>query len=390
MNFDLQEDHNILRHTVREFALKEIYPFVREWERKEYFPRELIVKMGQELGFFGAAFPAKYGGTELGFLANAIVAEELARVSLGIASSCNMQSGTCPMTILNWGTEEQKKNELSKIITCEALGCFGLTEPNAATDVAAINTTAIDKGDHYLVNGSKTWITHATQFDIGILFAKTDPKLRHEGLSAFLIKGQMPNLTSRKIHDKLGTRCSDTGELFFEDCVVPKENILGKPGQGFIIAESSLAYGRTSIAARSVGIAQACLDASLKYADTREQFGVKIGKFQMNKQLIADMVADIEAARLLVYRSAWLVDENRVDPLQSTIAKFFASESALRAAINAMKIHGAYGYSDEYDVARYYRDVMLMTTGEGTSNIQRIIIANDALGWKKAKKLYGN
>ena len=382
MNFDLPEEHNVLRETVRRFALKEIYPYVREWERDEYFPREVITKMG-DLGFFGAAFPEKYGGTEMGFLANAIVAEEIARVALGVASSCNMQSGTCPMTILNWGTDNQKEKYLSRIINCQALGCFAVTEPDAATDVAAIKTSAIDKGDYYLVNGSKTWITHATEFDVGILFAKTDPKARHEGLSAFIIERDMAGLTTRKITDKLGTRCSNTGELIFEDCHIPKENIIGKPGQGFAIAESSLSYGRTSIAARSLGIAQACLDVSLKYADTREQFGVKIGTFQMNKQMIADMFADIEAARLLVYRSAWLVDEGRMDPLQSTVAKFFASEVALRAAISAMKIHGAYGYSDEYDVARYYRDVMLMTTGEGTSNIQRIIIANKALGWKK-------
>jgi len=382
MDFDMPAEYNILRETVRNFSLKQIYPFVREWEKDEYFPREVILKMGG-LGFFGAAFPEKYGGTELGFLANAIVAEEIARVSLGVASSCNMQSGTVPMTILNWGTDAQKEKYLSRIINCQALGCFGLTEPDAATDVASIKTSAIHKGDYYLVNGSKTWITHATQFDVGILFAKTNPKERHKGMSAFIIERGMDGLTTRKITDKLGTRCSDTGELIFEDCCIPKENIIGEPGQGFTIAESSLSYGRTSIAARSLGIAQACLEVSLKYANTREQFGVKIGTFQMNKQMIADMFADIEAARLLVYRSAWLVDKGRMNPLQSTIAKFFASEIALRAAISAMKIHGAYGYSDEYDVARYYRDVMLMTAGEGTSSIQRIIIANEALGWKK-------
>ena len=382
MNFDLPEELRILRETVARFAAKEIYPYVRNWERDEYFPREVIVKMGQ-LGFFGSAFPEKYGGSDLGFLANAIVAEELAKVSLGIASSCNMQSGTCPMTILNWGTESQKKKYLPKILRCELLGCFAVTEPDVGSDVAGIKTTAIDKGDYYLVNGAKTWITHATVFDVGILFAKTNPEARHEGLSTFVIERNMPGLEVRKITDKLGTRCSDTGEIIFEECRIPKDHLIGQPGQGFTIAQSSLTYGRISVAARGLGIAQACLDSAVKYANTREQFGLKIGKFQMNKQIIAEMVADCEAARLLVYRSAWLVDQGRADSHQAGVAKFFASEAALRAAVGAMRIHGAYGYSDEYDVARYYRDVMLMAIGEGSSNIQRILIANAALGLKR-------
>jgi len=263
------------------------------------------------------------------------------------------------------------------------LGCFAVTEPDVGSDVAGIKTTAIDKGDYYLVNGAKTWITHATVFDVGILFAKTNPEARHEGLSTFVIERNMPGLEVRKITDKLGTRCSDTGEIIFEECRVPKDHLIGQPGQGFTIAQSSLTYGRISVAARGLGIAQACLDSAVKYANTREQFGLKIGKFQMNKQIIAEMVADCEAARLLVYRSAWLVDQGRADSHQAGVAKFFASEAALRAAVGAMRIHGAYGYSDEYDVARYYRDVMLMAIGEGSSNIQRILIANAALGLKR-------
>jgi glutaryl-CoA dehydrogenase (non-decarboxylating) len=382
MDFDLKPEHVQIRDTVRKFCLNEVIPFAEKWEKEEVFPRETIRKMG-ELGFFASPFPEKYGGTELGFLANSIVAEELGRASLGLACCLNMQSGTCPMTILLNGNEPQKEKYLPGIISGELLGCFAVTEPNAATDVAGIETKAIRDGDSYVLNGSKTWITHSSVFDAGICFAKTDPSQRHKGLSAFIIERKMPGLQGIAIKDKLGVRCSDTGEIVFEDCRVPKENLLGQEGQGFAIAESALAYGRTNIAARSLGIAQAAVDASIRYANEREQFGKKIGEFQMNKQIIADMVANTEASRLLVYRAAWLQDMGRPSGFESTIAKFFASEAAVQAVIGASKIHGAYTYSSEYPVARLYRDVMLMTAGEGTSNIQRILIANHALGTKK-------
>lgn len=382
MDFELGPEHVQIRETVRKFALNEIAPFAEEWEREEVFPREVIRKMG-ELGFFASPFPEKYGGTELGFLANSIVAEELARVCLGVACCLNMQSGTCPITILQSGNDSQKEKYLPGIISGELLGCFAVTEPNAATDVAGIQTKAELKGDHYILNGSKMWITHASVFDAGVCFAKTDPAKRHEGLSAFIIERNLPGLTGRAIKNKLGVRSSDTGEIVFEDCKVPKENLLGNEGEGFKIAERSLAYGRVNIAARSLGVGQAAVDAAIKYANEREQFGKKIGYFQMNKQIIADMVAFVEASRLLVYKAAWMQDQGNPAGNESAIAKFFASEAAVQAVIGAAKIHGAYTYSDEYPVARLYRDVMLMTAGEGTSNIQRIIIANNALGWKK-------
>lgn len=382
MDFELSEVHEKIRQTVREFAEKEIKPNVEKWEREEYFPRELIKRMG-ELGFFGVAFPEEYGGTNIGWLANTIVAEELGRISLGVASCLNMQAGTCPVTILHWGTEEQKRKYLSKIISGEWLGCFAVTEPNAASDMASIETRAILQGDHYLVSGSKTWITHATVFDVGILFAKTNPKERHKGLSCFLITSDIPGLEKQKIVDKLGTRCSDTGQLFFTDAKIPKENLLGQEGEGFQIAENSLVYGRTSIAGRALGHAQACLEAAVAYANQREQFGVKIGTFQMVKELIAEMATEVEAARLLVYKNAWLIDKGEPSRRVADMAKFFSSEVGLRAAIHTMRIYGAYGYSSEYPAARLYRDAMLMTVGEGTSNIQKILLANDALGWKR-------
>lgn len=287
------------------------------------------------------------------------------------------------MTLLLNGNETQKEKYLPGIIGGKLLGCFAVTEPNAATDVAGIQTKAIRDGDYYILNGSKTWITHASVFDVGICFAKTDPTQRHKGLSAFIIEKDLPGLSRSRIEDKLGVRCSDTGELFFDDCRVPKENLIGQEGEGFEIAESALAYGRMNIAARSVGVSQAAVDLSVKYAKEREQFGQKIGNFQMIKQIIADMVANTDASRLLVYRAAWLQDRGLPSFAESTIAKFFASEAALQAAIGAAKIHGAYTYSPDSPVARLYRDVMLMTAGEGTSNIQRLIIANHALGMKR-------
>ena len=382
MDFQLEPEHIQIKDTVKKFCDNEVTPFAEEWEKEEIFPRDTIRKMGS-LGFFASPFPEKYGGTELGFLANIIVAEELGRASLGLACCLNMQSGTCPMTILLNGNEEQKDKYLPGIISGESLGCFAVSEPNAATDVAGIETKAIRDGDYYILNGSKMWITHSSVFDAGVCFAKTDPTQRHKGLSAFIIEGGMDGLTGMAEKDKLGVRCSDTGQIVFEDCRVPRENLISEEGKGFAIAESSLTYGRANIAARSMGIGQAAVDAAIKYANEREQFGKKIGFFQMNKQIIADMVAEIEASRLLVYKAAWLQDEGLPSFNESTIAKFFASESAVRAVMGAAKIHGAYTYSSEYPIARLYRDVMLMTAGEGTSNIQRIIIANNALGWKK-------
>ena len=382
MDFQLSSELIQIQDTIRKFCEKEVIPFAEEWEKNEHFPRDVIRKMGG-LGFFASPFPEQYGGTGVGFLGNIIVAEELGRASLGLACCLNMQSGTCPMTILLNGNNEQKQKYLPGIISGKLLGCFAVSEPNAATDVAAIETKAIRDGDYYILNGTKMWITHASVFDVGICFAKTDPTQRHKGLSAFIIEGNMPGLKGIPEKNKLGVRASDTGQIIFEDCKVPKENLIGEEGQGFKIAESSLTYGRANIAGRSLGVAQAALDASIKYANEREQFGQKIGYFQMNKQIIADMVADIEASRLLVYRAAWLQDKGLPSSKESTIAKFFASEAAVRAVIGAAKIYGAYTYSAEYPIARLYRDVMLMTAGEGTSSIQRIIIANEALGWGK-------
>src|SRR3990172_1562495 len=261
MDFDLAPEHIQIQDTIRKFCQNEVTPHAEEWEKEEFFPRDVITKMGG-LGFYASPFPEQYGGTELGFLANIIVAEELGRASLGLACCLNMQSGTCPMTILLNGNEKQKEKYLPGIISGELLGCFAVTEPNGATDVAGIETKAIKDGNDYILNGSKMWITHASTFDVGVCFAKTDPFQRHKGLSAFIIERVMPGLQGIAIKDKLGVRSSDTGEIVFQDCRVPKENLIGVEGQGFAIAESSLTYGRANIAARSLGIGQAPLDPS--------------------------------------------------------------------------------------------------------------------------------
>ena len=385
MDFELEPEHIQIRETVRKFCQKEVTPFVEKWENEQFYPREVIRKMGEQ-GFYAAAFPEKYGGTNLGRLAHTIVVEELAKASLGVSGSVNGQSGTCPMSILLNGNEAQIEKYVPGLISAKMIGCFALTEPNVGTDVAGIQTTAIRKGDYYILNGSKTWITNATVFDAGICLAKTDPTKRHEGLSAFILEKDMPGLTTRKIHSKIGNRSANAGEFFFDNCKVPKENLIGEEGKGFEIAESSLVYGRTNVAAMCLGLCDAAVEEAIKYAQTREQFGRPIGNFQMIKQIIADMVASTEAARLLVYRAAWLLDQDVPPPVHEvTIAKLVASETALQAAIGAARVHGAYGYSTEYPAARLYQDALMPVTGEGTSNIQRIIIANHVLGIAKRR-----
>jgi len=315
-----------------------------------------------------------------------IIAEEVSRALAALGTFFNMAGVTVPLTILNWGNEEQKKKYIPPIISGKIFGCFGLTEPNAGTDAAALQTTARKDGDVYILNGTKIWITNATIFGAGLCFARTDPKLKHRGISAFIVERSMPGIKTSKIENKFGHRASPTGEVLFEDCRVPKENLLGKEGEGFFYALNALDFGRVTVAARCVGIAQACIDAAVKYADQREQFGEKIGSFQMVQSQIAEMVIETEAARWLVYRAAWLEDQRKPHSLEGAMAKYFASETAVRAARNALTIFGAYGYSDEFPVGRYFRDAYLYIAAEGSNNIQKVLVAQDALGWKKANR----
>jgi glutaryl-CoA dehydrogenase (non-decarboxylating) len=298
-----------------------------------------------------------------------------------------MQSAGSALTILRYGTDALKERYISKLITGEWIGCFGITEPNAGSDVMAMKSTAVDKGDHFLLNGSKTWITNAQIADLCVLYAYHDRDAGSKGVSAFLVElKNTPGVTTRAL-DKMGTRSSPTGEIILEDARIPKENVLGSLGDGVKIVFSSLNQTRLSCAAGGVGLAQACLDASVKYCNEREQFGQPIGQFQMNQEMVASMAVEIEAARLLTYRAAYQKDQGQLgNTLETAYAKYYAGEVVARAAHSAMKILGAYGYSTEYPVARYYRDAVLYQIVEGTANVQKMIIAQDRLGIRKANR----
>jgi glutaryl-CoA dehydrogenase (non-decarboxylating) len=386
MDFQLSEEHKAIQEMARKFAETEIAPYADKWDEEHYFPRELVLKMG-ELGFYGCIIPEEYGGTNSGFLAMTLITEEISRASSSLRVTFNMQSCGTAYTIYRYGSEELKRKYIEKLISGEWLGCFGITEPNAGSDVMAMKTTAIDKGDHFLVNGSKTWITNAHVADVCILYAYHDKDAGSKGLSAFVVDLKTtPGIITRPL-DKMGTRSSPTGEIVFEDAKVPKGNLLGGLGDGVKIVFSSLNQTRLSCAAGGVGLAQACLDVAIKYCNERVQFGQPVGQFQMNQELIANMAVEIEAARLLTYKAAWQKDQGQLgNTLETSYAKYFAGEVVARAAHSTMKILGAYGYSTEYPVARFYRDAVLYQIVEGTANIQKMIIALDRLGIRKANR----
>jgi glutaryl-CoA dehydrogenase (non-decarboxylating) len=310
-----------------------------------------------------------------------IINEEIARVSASYGLPFNMQVIGPGLVILNWGTEEHKKKYLPKLVSGEWMGCFAITEPNSGSDVASMKSLAIDKGDHYLLNGTKTWISNAHVADIGIVYAYTDPVQKHKGLSAFAVElKNIKGITTRPIETKLGLHCAPTGEVIFEDAHIPKSALLGKPGDGFKICMSMLDNTRLSCSTRAVGVAQGALDASIKYANEREQFGKKISEFEMIQDQIAEMFVEIQAARLLVHRAAYLKDKGVRNTLEVSTAKYFAAETAVNATGLAVKIFGSYGFSSEYPVERMFRDAKSFQIVEGTSNIQKVIISSSVLG----------
>jgi len=383
MDFDLTDEQKQVKELARRFAKEEIEPVVEEYEREHRFPEEIIRRMG-ELGFFGAAFPEEYGGTGTGYLAHALICEEVSRAHSSLRSPFNMQAMTCAGAIFEYGTEEQKKKWVPPLVRAEKTGLFAITEPNVGSDVSAIECRAVKKGDRFIVNGQKTWITNATVFDLGVVFVKTDPKAGRKGISALIIERDTPGLTAKEITPKMGHHCSPTGTLFFEDAEVPAKNLLGPENGGFKLCMKALDRGRLSVAAGAVGVAQSCLDASTRYANERVQFGRPIAEYQMVQQKIADMAAGVECARLLTWRSGFLKDRGRRDSLESAIAKYVAGEVAVKAANDAVEIFGGNAYSEEYPVSRLLRDAKLYQIGEGASNIMRRVIAMDALGIKKA------
>lgn len=387
MDFGLSEELVMLRETVRSFAAEKIAPFADEWDVNHYFPYKEVIKPMGEMGLFGTVIPEEYGGNNMGWIAAMIITEEIARASSSLRVQINMQELGCAFTIYRYGSEELKKKYINKLVTAETLGAFAITEPQAGSDVMAIRSTAEDKGDHWLLNGTKTWISNATIGGVNIFYAYTDRAAKGRGLSAFVLELDNFNDITVTDLDKLGSRSSPTGEIILENTRVPKGNILGQPGDGAKIVFSSLAQSRLSAAAGGVGLAQACLDTITKYAMEREQFGQPIGNFQMNQDMIAQLVAETEAARYMVYRAAWQKDQGDFSNNQEVaLAKYLAGELAYKASQYAMRILGAYGYSTEYPVARFYRDAPTYAMVEGSANICKFILAQDQLGIRKANR----
>ncbi len=387
MDFGLSDELIMLRDTVRDFAAEKIAPFADEWDENHYFPYEEVIKPMGQLGFFGTVIPEEYGGNEMGWLAAIIISEEIARASSSLRVQVNMQELGCAFTILRYGTESVKKKYIEKLVNADILGAFAITEPGAGSDIMAIKSIAEDKGDHWLINGQKTWISNATIGGINIFYAYTDRSAGGRGLSAFVVDLEESEGITVTNLDKMGSRSSPTGEIVLENTKVPKENILANPGDGSKIVFGSLAQTRLSAAAGGIGLSQACLDSVTTYAMEREQFGQPIGKFQMNQSLIGEMVAEIEAGRLSVYKAAWQKDQGNLgNNLEVAAAKYLSGELAYKCSQYAMRILGAYGYSTEYPVARYFRDAPTYAMVEGSTNICKFIMAQDQLGIRKANR----
>jgi glutaryl-CoA dehydrogenase (non-decarboxylating) len=383
MDFELPEELAEVRNLARNFADKEIAPAAAKDDREHIFRKDLVLKMG-DLGFYGCLIPERYGGNSLGFLAHALISEEIARVHSAIRVYLNMQAGPA-VTLFEFGNEEQKQKYLPGLLSGATVGLFAITEPDAGSDVAAIKTTAKRDGAGYLINGTKIWITNATVADAGVVFAYTDRSEKHRGMSAFYVDLNQPGVSRREL-DKLGVHASPTGELTFDDFRIPPDSLIGQEGEGFKICMRHLNHTRLGCAAGAVGLARAAREAAVSYANQREQFGQKIGRFQMNQDMVAQMVVQEEAARLLVYRAASLADRGRPYNLEVSMAKYAAAEAAAFSADAAMKILGAYGYCTEFPVERYYRDAKAYQIVEGSVNIQKLIIAQDALGYRKANR----
>jgi butyryl-CoA dehydrogenase len=378
MDFVLGEEQGLVRDMVRVFAAKEIAPRAAEVDRTEEFPAENIRKMA-ELGLLGLPYPEEYGGGGGDYLSYAIAVEEIARAcgSTALIYAAHVSLGCGP--IYNFGTEAQKQKWLPRLCSGEGLGAFGLTEPEAGSDAGSTRTVAVRDGDYFVLNGSKMWITSGAIADVVTCTAKTDPSARTRGISCFLVEQGTPGFIPGKNEPKMGLKGSVTSALSLENCRVPAENLLGKEGEGFRQMLITLDAGRISIGAMALGLAQAALDEAVRYSKERVQFGQPIAKFQAIQWMIADMATEIDAARLLVYRAAWLKDRGRPFTKEAAMAKLYASEVAERAGFKALQIHGGYGYSREYPVERIYRDQRLCTIGEGTSEIQRLVIAREVL-----------
>jgi alkylation response protein AidB-like acyl-CoA dehydrogenase len=378
MDFRPSDEQAILRRTVREFAETEIRPHVREWDETQHFPNELIPKMAA-LGLMGIQFPEQYGGAGMSAVDYCICIEELARVDPSVALSIAAHNGLCSGHIALFGTEEQKQKFLVPLARGEKIGAWGLTESTSGSDAAGMRTTATRAGTCWVLNGSKTFTTHGRVGNTMVVMAVTDRSASTKGISAFIVEHGTPGMTPGKKEDKLGMRASDTSEVIFESCRIPGDQLLGVEGQGFVNTMQVLDAGRIGIAALSVGLAQGAYEAALAYARQRKAFGKTISTFQAIQWKLADAAIRIEAARLLTYRAAFLKDRGERTTMESSMAKLYASEIAVRVAEDGVQIHGGYGFVKDYPAEKYFRDVKLMTIGEGTSEIQRLVIARRLL-----------
>ncbi|MGG3955471.1 acyl-CoA dehydrogenase [Bhargavaea massiliensis] len=374
MNFQLSEEHEMIRKMVRDFAKNEVAPTAAERDEEERFDRDIFNKMA-DLGLTGIPWPEEYGGIGSDYLAYVIAVEELSKVcaSTGVTLSAHISLASWP--IYKFGTEQQKQTYLRALATGEKLGAYGLSEPGAGSDVSAMKMRAVRDGDHYVLNGSKVWITNGGEADIYVVFAVTDPEKKHRGISAFIVEKGTPGFSIGKKEKKLGIRSSPTTGLIFEDCRIPKENLLGEEGEGFKIAMMTLDGGRNGIAAQAVGIAQGALDAAVEYAKGRIQFGKPIAEQQGIAFKLADMATAIEAARLLTYQAAWLESNGLPYGKESAMAKLFAGDTAMKVTVEAVQIFGGYGYTKDYPVERFMRDAKITQIYEGTQEIQRIVIS---------------
>ncbi|HEY6905072.1 MAG TPA: acyl-CoA dehydrogenase [Candidatus Acidoferrales bacterium] len=387
MEFSLTDEQQHLRRTVREFAEAEIAPHVTEWDEASQFPSEIIPKLAQ-MGFLGVIFPEEYGGAGMGYLEYAIIIEELSRVDGSVGIIVAAHNSLCTNHIFKFGTEEQRQKYVVPLAQGVKLGCWSLTEPEAGSDAGGTRTVAVKQTGSWVINGAKTFTTNGHYADVCVGMAVTDASKKHHGISAFIIEKGTPGFRPGKKENKLGLRASDTSEVVFTDCCVPAGNLLGSEGEGFVNSLQILDGGRISIASLGLGMAQGAYECSVRYAKERKQFGKPISNFQAIQFKLADMATQIEAARLLTYRAAWLADraisegagdQSRITR-ESSMAKLYAGEVAVRVANEAVQIHGGYGFIKDYPAEKYYRDVKLCTIGEGTSEIQRMVIARQLLG----------
>jgi butyryl-CoA dehydrogenase len=379
IDFELTDEQRLVRETAREFTDGEIVPVARENDRNERFDTDLVQKLG-EMGYLGAIVSEEYGGRGLDYRTYGLIVEEIGRGDSSARTVVSVQTSLVCSSIERWGSEDQKREWLPKLCSGEALGCFGLTEPNTGSDAASLQTRATQADGGWRISGQKQWISLGNYAKLALVFAQTDPEKGHRGIGCFLVPTDSDGFSSQSVHGKLGLRASDTAELSLDGIEVGEDALLGEVGDGFKVAMSALDSGRFSVASGCVGICQGCVEASVEYAKVREQFGRPIASFQLVQEMIADMVVETDAARALVWRAGWLKDTGKPNTTETSIAKLFATEAAVRCANNAIQVHGGSGYVDDYPVERYLRDARVTTLYEGTSQIQKLIIGRAMTG----------